>query len=312
MALSGLLDVQLSVPDPGQLEAFWVRRGMTVSGTGVLGTAERPCQLRLREGSYRHVSEIRLACDQESDLAAIATRLEGLGIASRAGDGWLRCPDPILDHDVVIEVGAANPLSRPAVRAFNRPGQSERLGRRSTACLEKAPHSPRRLGHVVFGTTDVERSRAFYVDGLGFKVSDALPGFAYFLRCSSDHHNLLVAPSAVPCLNHYAMEMDDMDAIGLAGNQVIEERPDCSVTGVGRHVIGANLFWYLLDPAGGMFELFADMDQIVDDERWAAEVFQDRWDDFKIAAWNSTEIKADFFEPADIDVIAKGREAAGR
>jgi catechol-2,3-dioxygenase len=113
-------------------------------------------------------------------------------------------------------------------------------------------------------------------------------------------------------MNHYAMEMDDVDAIGLAGAKIVAERPDCSVAGLGRHVVGANMFWYLLDPAGGMFELYSDMDQIHDDDLWAAEQFRDDWNPFEVAAWNSSAIKADFFEPADIDAIGAAREAAGR
>lgn len=119
-------------------------------------------------------------------------------------------------------------------------------------------------------------------------------------------------PAPVPCLNHYAVELDDVDAIGRAGHAVVHERPDASVYGLGRHVLGSNLFWYLLDPAGGMFELFADMDQIVDDEAWETEQRRDDWDPFTVASWEPGPAKPDFFLPADIDVIAKGREAAGR
>jgi len=312
MGLTSLLDLELAVPAPSELEAFWIRRGLRSFAPGVLGTADRTSQLRLREGGYRHVSEVRLSCAAEADLDAIRARLDGLGISAVRGDGFLRCTDPLLDHDVVVEVGAPAPLAPPAPRASNRPGRVERRDRRSSACLDQAPQVPRRVGHVVFGTTDVQASRAFYVDGLGFKVSDAIGDFAYFLRCSSDHHNMLLAPSRVPCMNHYAVEMDDVDAIGLAGAKVLAERPDSAVTGLGRHVIGANLFWYLLDPAGGMFELYADMDQITDDERWAAEQFRDDWDPFMIAAWNASDVKADFFTPADIAAIARGREAARR
>ncbi len=312
MGLTSLLDLELAVPAPDELQAFWEGHGMRVTGPGMLGSLDRPSLLRLREGAYRHVAEMRVACETESDLDAIGRRLERLGLAPVRGDGVLRCPDPILDHTVVVQIGAAAALTPPGPRSLNRPGRPERLNRRSTACLGQAPHAPRRLGHVVFGTPDVAASRAFYVEGLGFKVSDSIGDMAYFLRCSPDHHNVLLMPSAVPCLNHYALEMDDIDAIGLAGAKVLAQRPDCSITGIGRHVVGANLFWYMLDPTGGMFELYADMDQIVDDEKWAAEHFRDDWDPFKISSWNSSAVRADFFAPADIDAIAKARAAAGR
>jgi len=311
MGLTALLDLELAVPRPDELQQFWVDHGMQLTTAGTLGTTDRPSQLRLREGGYRHVSELRVECETEADLVAIASRLDALGIASAIGDGVLRCADPVLDHDVVVQVRGAAPITPAATRQWNLPGVYDRIGQRSPACISEQPHSPRRLGHVVFGSSNVEASRAFFVDGLGFKVSDSFGEFAYFLRCSNDHHNLLITPAAVPNLNHYALEMDGIDAIGLAGQKIVAERPDCSVTGVGRHVVGANMFWYLLDPAGGMFELYSDMDQIADDEKWAAENHRTDWNPFEEAAWNSTAIKPDFFEPVDIADIAKGREAAG-
>ena len=63
-----------------------------------------------------------------------------------------------------------------------------------------------------------------------------------------------------------------------AGTAVVAEREDASVVGVGRHNLGANLFWYLTDPSGNMFEFFADMDQIVDDAVWEREHLKRDWE----------------------------------
>ena len=310
--LNALLDLELTVPDPAGLEGFWLRRGLLPTAPGVLGTADRPTQLRLREGPYRHVSQLRLGCDTAGDLDEIAARLDKLGLVAHLGDGELRVADPINDHDVVVAVVAAPALTPPAPRQLNGPGHITRTDRRSSACLGRAPSAPRRVGHVVFGTPDVEASRSFYEDGLGFEVSDGVgPGLGWFLRCSADHHNLLLMPSPVPCLNHYAVEVDDVDAIGLAAHAVLAERPEATVAGLGRHIVGANLFWYLLDPAGGMFELFADMDQIVDAEQWAKDERRDDWG-LDIAAWNASGPSPDFFLPSDLDALASARATAGR
>ena len=48
-----------------------------------------------------------------------------------------------------------------------------------------------------------------------------------------------------------------------------------------------------------------------DDEQWAAQQFRDDWNPFEVAAWNSSGIKADFFEPADIAAIAKLAHSVG-
>jgi catechol 2,3-dioxygenase-like lactoylglutathione lyase family enzyme len=312
MALTDLLDITLAVKDPAALEAFWMRRGMLRTGTGQLGTADRASQLRLVEADYRHVAEIRVACATPEDLAVIARRLEGLGLTPTLGDGWLTIVDPILSHTVRIEVGEAAPLTPGPKRAFNAPGMLNRPDRRSEAAIRDLVPGPRRLGHVVFGSTDPQRSVEFYVNGLGFRVSDTLPeAGATFLRCSKDHHNLLILPAPVPCMNHYALEMDDFDGIGLRGVEVVGEFPDASIYGMGRHVVGSNVFWYLLDPAGGMFEFFSDMDQITNDDRWDSEIRRDDWDPFTIASYESGTSKMDFFLPSDIDAIAAGREAAG-
>ena len=312
MPVSSLLDLELSVPDPDALSDFWNQLGL-VGSDGVLGTAERPSQLRVKEGSYRHVSEMRLGCDDEADLPAIQRRLEALGVPAIISDGVLRCNDPLADHVVVIEVATQIPITPPVERVLNLPGTTRRTNRRSEAAIGTQAATPRRVGHVVFGTTDVARSTRFYNEGLGFRISDRIgDGIGTFLRCSTDHHNLLLMPSPVPCMNHYAVEMDDVDAIGIAGMQVVRDRPESSIYGIGRHVLGANLFWYLLDPAGGMFELFSDMDQITDDEAWEANERRDDWDPFTIAAWEPGPSKPDFFLPADIEQLALAREGAGR
>ena len=311
MALNSLLDVELSVPDAATLEAFWLRRGLQSTSPGVLGTAERPTQLRLREGGYRHVSEVRLGCDTAADLDELAARLDGIGVAHTRDDVAVRCADPVLDHDVVVEVGAAPKLNPAPERQFNGPGELSRVNRRSSAIAAQRSSAPRRVGHVVFGSPDVAASADFYRRGIGMKLSDTVGGgLGQFLRCSPDHHNLLLLPAPVPCMNHYAVECNDADAIGRLGMEVVGERPDASVFGVGRHIIGSNIFWYLLDPAGGMFELFTDMDQITDDELWDAQECRD-WDPVS-AVWESAAAKADFYLPTDIEVIARGREAAGR
>ena len=312
MALTDFLDLELTVPDPSELEAFWNRRGLLTTGTGQLGTKDRESQLRLKEGDYRHVSQFRVACESEQDIIGAAKRLSDMGIASQTGDGWLECIDPIQGHTVRLEVTKAVPLSPREKREINGPGELNRVGRRSEAAMKLDLPVPRRVGHVVFGSPDVAANVEFYTKGLGFRVSDNLSAVgAVFIRCSTDHHNMLLLPAPVPCMNHYALEMNDFDGIGLRGVEVVEERPDATVYGIGRHVIGSNVFWYLLDPAGGMFEFFADMDQIVDDEKWAREQYKEDWDPFTVATYESGVSKMDFFLPTDIDEIAKGRERAG-
>ncbi|MFZ9018434.1 MAG: VOC family protein, partial [Ilumatobacteraceae bacterium] len=279
MALNGLLDIELSVPDPTALASFWERRGLNRTADDVLGTADRPVQLRVTEGTYRHLSMLHLSCETEADLAVIAGRIGDLGVGSTIEDTTLRCVDPVFGHRVVIDVGAPPPLSPTQNRAYNHPGEQLRAGVRADAVAEDSPRPPRRLGHVVLGTPKVAEATAFFIDGLGYRISDQiLNGVATFARVEADHHNLLIHPGPCGHLNHYAFEMDDIDAVGKAGMGVLAERNDASIVGVGRHNLGSNIFWYLTDPAGNMFEFFSDMDQITDDEAWDRDHGRRDWE----------------------------------
>jgi catechol 2,3-dioxygenase-like lactoylglutathione lyase family enzyme len=315
MALNGLLDIELSVPDPTALASFWERRGLIRTADDVLGTADRPVQLRVAEGTYRHLSMLHLSCETEADLAVIAGRIGDLGVESTIEDTTLRCVDPVFGHRVVIDVGAPPPLSPTQIRAYNHPGEQLRSGVRADAVAEDSPRPPRRLGHVVLGTPKFAEATSFFIDGLGYRVSDqVLNGVATFARIESDHHNLLIHPGPCGHLNHYALEMDDVDAVGKAGMAVLEERADASIVGVGRHKLGANIFWYMTDPAGNMFEFFSDMDQIVDDEAWERDHCKRDWEGTDgpagFSVWGPKEPEV-FFNQPDLAEIGAAREALG-
>ena len=127
---------------------------------------------------------------------------------------------------------------------------------------------PRKLGHAVLGSTDYRRSTSFFTDGLGFKISDRIAGVGAFMRCSTDHHNVLVLAAPVNFLHHTSWQVDDVDEVGRGAFAMLEGRPERHVWGLGRHYAGSNFFWYLKDPAGNFSEYYADMDCIVDDQLW--------------------------------------------
>ena len=315
MALNGLLDIELSVPNPTDLLEFWERRGMVRTADGALGTTDRPVQLRIAEGSYRHMSELHMSCETDQDLADIAARIGEMGVASTIVDTRLTCIDPVFQHRVVIDVTRAHPLTPTQRRAWNHPGEQNRVGTRADATTEATPRPPRRLGHFVLGTPHFVEATAFFVDGLGFKVSDQLlNGLATFGRIEQDHHNLLIQPGPTSYINHYALEMDDIDAVGKAGQAVLAERPDANVVGVGRHFLGSNVFWYLTDPSGTMFEFFSDIDQIIDDEAWERDHCRRDWmgsDGMApISVWGPPEPET-FLNPADLPAIGAARQALG-
>jgi Glyoxalase/Bleomycin resistance protein/Dioxygenase superfamily len=309
MALHSFLGMTIGVPEPETLEVFYGGIGLQ-GGDGRWGSRDAPEQIQLVESRYRQLREIRVGCEDEADLAAIARRLGRLGVDSRTRAGWLRCTEPQVGFDVVVEVAPRLELAPQPHRTWNRPGERARLHARAEAVTDDSGRPPRRLGHVVVGAPQPKRSIEFFLDGLGFQSSDSVGEALNFMRCSTDHHNLLVQPSPVPHLNHYAFEFDDIDAVGLAASRYLRDRsPDHDVLGLGRHSIGSNVYWYVKDPCGTMAEFYSDMDCIPDPAEWEQRKGRAP---AALGVWGPQQPPEVFFAPGDLEEIAKGREAEGR
>lgn len=104
-------------------------------------------------------------------------------------------------------------------------------------------------------------------------TSDLIKDTGAFLRCSTDHHNLLVQAAPVGFLHHTSWQVDDVDEVGRGATTMLAHHPERHVWGLGRHLIGSNFFWYLKDPAGNFTEYYSDMDTILDDQLWTPDTF---------------------------------------
>ena len=86
------------------------------------------------------------------------------------------------------------------------------------------PFAVQKIGHAVVYVSDLERSKRFYTEVLGFKVSDVypgtmMPGGMVFLRCNGDHHCLALVGDRAPdagadkSLHHLAFELATLDEV---------------------------------------------------------------------------------------------------
>ncbi len=271
MALHRLTTVTLGVPDVAPVAAYYEEFGLAPRGDGRFATADGGEQLRLVTAPTRRLLELGVGADDADDLDRIARTLARRDIAcERAGDR-------LVAHDagtqVRVVVSVAERIRQDATPASptNGPGRVDRRNARADGILRRDRVRPRKLGHVVVGSTDFPASQRFFIEGIGFKVSDTVDGLAAFLRCSTDHHNLLVQPAPVPFLHHSSWQVADVDEIGRGAHALLAADPTRHVWGLGRHHIGSNFFWYLKDPAGNFSEYYADLDCIVDDQLWTAE-----------------------------------------
>jgi catechol 2,3-dioxygenase-like lactoylglutathione lyase family enzyme len=71
---------------------------------------------------------------------------------------------------------------------------------------------PIKVTHVNLNSAAAAQTCPFYLDTLGFRLSDESDLF-FFLRCNSDHHAILLAKMTESTLNHISFEMADLDSV---------------------------------------------------------------------------------------------------
>jgi catechol 2,3-dioxygenase len=141
---------------------------------------------------------------------------------------------------------------------------------------------PTKVSHVVLNSAATDEQVPFFIDALGFKLSDS-SHMMEFLRCSSDHHAIAVFRNKGPSLNHVAFEMPNIDGLMLGVGRLKSNGIDPE-WGIGRHGPGNNVFSYFVEPNGFVTEYTTEVDQVDDthvphDAAWwkAFNYFPCRW-----------------------------------
>lgn len=119
---------------------------------------------------------------------------------------------------------------------------------------------PQKISHIVLHSPDHKAMVNFFVDVLGFRVSDWLGDFMCFLRCNSAHHRLALLPGP-PCLNHVAYDMLSLDDM-MAGISRLKKHGTDLRWGPGRHTAGNNTFSYFTTPNGFAVEYSSELEEV--------------------------------------------------
>lgn len=178
------------------------------------------------------------------------------------------------DPDIKI-ISAPAELSSPGggygFRLFDPDGHTVEVAadvRQGVARAISKGHSvPRGLSHVVMHAPDRVKTETWYVEKLGFRVSDWIGDFMAFLRCSPAHHRLAILPGP-PALNHVAFDMLSVDEM-LRGAARLRKANEQIKWGPGRHTAGDNAFSYFQTPNGHTVEYTAGLID-VDEASWQA------------------------------------------
>ena len=120
---------------------------------------------------------------------------------------------------------------------------------------------PRKVSHVVLNTADMDALEAWYVDVLGFRVSDYSADQMVFLRCASDHHSIALVRGHYPSVNHVAFELPSINEFMRSIGRM-KQKGIVPTWGPGRHGPGDNPFAYYVSPSGFVIEFTAEVQQI--------------------------------------------------
>ncbi|NJN40628.1 MAG: glyoxalase [Gammaproteobacteria bacterium] len=283
MSILGIDRITYGVADVDKCRKFFLDWGLELVGEaeGALDFATlNGCEVRVR-----HMDDATLAPAFESGptLREVVWGVEGAADLERLRDAlgrdatWsepestLRATDPN-GLAIAFRVSRKRPIDVTGVpiNAWGVPGRG--TNRRSTV-YERA--EPIEVGHVVFFTDRLAEVERFYVERIGFRVSDRYPGRAVFLRCAEvgGHHDmfLLQPPVAKRGLNHVAFTVRDIHEVFGGGMHISRCGWETEI-GPGRHPISSAYFWYVKNPAGALAEYYSDEDQL--DGNWEPQDFQ--------------------------------------
>ncbi|RZI85048.1 MAG: biphenyl-2,3-diol 1,2-dioxygenase [Rubrivivax sp.] len=164
------------------------------------------------------------------------------------------------------------PLRAPRHQDMNALGRSPRVN--TTVRTDIEPATVGRLGHLVLQTTDFQAMADWYMRHLGLLPSDVQyledgAPFLTFFRLDlgdtpADHHAVVIAGGLEAGYEHSAWEVTDLDALGQ-GQQVLRVNGHRHMWGIGRHLLGSQLFDYWRDADGFPFEHYTDGDMFTAD-----------------------------------------------
>lgn len=234
-------------------------------------------RILLEKGDEDDLTEAGWLFDSEQELESYVQELSATGIKVRAGDADLAarrrvervyvCDDPNGFRHEFAYGPAIAPISRP----FSSPVL---LGGFKTGRLG--------VGHFLAVARTPKESIPFYRDVLKLRVTDFIreelaPGLVadatFFHTRNGSHHALASCfiPGATKRLNHFMVQVDNLDDVGLAYDRCRKANVPIYFE-IGHHANNKMVSFYVVTPSGFALEYgFGGL--VVNDSDWAVKSY---------------------------------------
>jgi 2,3-dihydroxybiphenyl 1,2-dioxygenase len=161
---------------------------------------------------------------------------------------------------------------------------------------------PLGLGHAVLTVENIDAVMPFYVDLLGFQLSDYMqkPFRAYFFHINARHHSLALIETGRNGMHHLMVELFSLDDVGQCYDIALSQQDRVNVT-LGRHTNDFMTSFYAKTPSSFMVEC-----------GWGGrEIDPSSWQPFELmdgpSLWGHEHV---WLPPADRDVAREMRMRA--
>ena len=211
----------------------------------------------------------------EAGLDALCRDLDSAGVSWKADEALARergvhrlvaSQDPagnVLEFYLGGSIPKANFVSPTGARFVTRSPNGADLG----------------FGHIVLTPTNLTECLDFYLNVLGFAVSDYISPVPHvtltFMHVNPRHHSLALArPFGTngQILNHFMLEVDSVDSVGRALDTIVTTGIRKMAT-LGRHTNDGMLSFYVHSPSGFGVEYGTD-GILIDERTWTVKTFE--------------------------------------
>ena len=139
--------------------------------------------------------------------------------------------------------------------------------------LPKGGSRVKRIGHGVMAVPDVKETAQWFRENLGFICSDDVYAgskdniIGSFNRCDRgreyvDHHVFFCVRNERAGLNHLSFEVQDIDDVFMGHEYLRQLGKYEHMWGIGRHLLGSQIYDYWADPWGRVHEHWSDTDRL--------------------------------------------------